>query len=258
MQVVILAGGMGTRLSEETRIRPKPMVPIGTEPILWHIMRIYARYGCTEFVLALGYLGEQIKEYVLGFRARYSDFTVDLSSGELAYERTDESAWKITLVDTGSETQTGGRLLRVADRVRPNGTFMLTYGDGVADVDVQALLEFHRRHGKLATVTAVRPPARFGAITIGEDGEVQQFVEKSQLDEGWINGGFFVFEPEVIDLIDGDSVELERAPLERLAADGELMAYRHEGFWQCMDTLRDKHLLDELWSSGSAPWKVWA
>ncbi len=253
MKVVILCGGLGTRLSEETQLRPKPMVEIGGRPILWHIMRIFDRHGLRDFVLALGYKGELIKDYFLNYHARQSDITVDLKTGEVAFSNPTVEDWKVSLVDTGAATQTGGRLLRLRERLRPHGTFMLTYGDGVSNVDLGALLDFHRSHGRLATVTAVRPAARFGDLEIVDD-RVAVFAEKPQMGEGWISGGFFVFEPEVLDFIADDSTMLERAPLEKLATSGQLMAYRHWGFWQPMDTMRDKNALEALWASGTAPW----
>ncbi len=254
MKVVIFAGGLGSRLSEETETRPKPMVEIGGRPILWHIMKHYGHHGFKEFVIALGYRGEVIKRWFLDLAELDGSFT--LSMRERKLERHDGSLddWKVALVDTGVETQTGGRLARLAPLLR-GGTFLLTYGDGVSDVDLQALVAFHRAHGKLATVTAVRPPARFGELEFDGD-RVKRFAEKPQIGQGWVNGGFFVLEPGVLDVIPGD-VHWEREPLERLATTGELMAYRHERFWQCMDTLRDKRLLDSLWTNGSAPWKVW-
>jgi glucose-1-phosphate cytidylyltransferase len=255
MKVVILAGGLGSRLQEETTVRPKPMVEIGGKPILWHILNIYAAHGFQEFVVALGYKGESIKDYFLNFYALNNDVTVDLASGEARIHRGGGPSWKVHLVDTGASTQTGGRLKRLAPHLK-DGTFMLTYGDGVADVRVKDLVAFHRSHGKLATVTAVRPPSRFGSFLL-DGNRIREFQEKPQIGEGWINGGFFVLEPGVLDLIEGDETYWERAPMERLAADGQLMAYRHEGFWQAMDTLRERRVLDELWASGRPPWKVW-
>ncbi len=255
MKVVILAGGYGTRLQEETAVRPKPMVEIGGRPLLWHIMRIYAAYGHTEFFIALGYKGEVIKQYFLTYYLYHHSFRIDLATGRVqVYNGTPEN-WTIHLIDTGLETQTGGRLKRLAPFLGRE-TFLMTYGDGVADVDLDALVAFHRRHGRLATVTAVRPPARFGGLTFDGD-RVVRFVEKPSLGEGWINGGFFVLEPGVLDYLAGDATPFEGEPLERLAADGQLVAYRHQGFWQCMDTLRDVRLLESLWQSGEAPWKVW-
>jgi glucose-1-phosphate cytidylyltransferase len=257
MKVVILAGGRGTRLSEETIVRPKPMVDVGGQPLLWHIMNLYAWRGFNEFVLALGYKGEVIKDYFLRFREASSDMTVDLSSGRVEYHRCEAVDWKVSLVDTGVETGTAGRLYRLEPYLRPHGTFMLTYGDGVSDVDIDAVLRFHRAHGRLATLTAVRPPARFGTMSF--DGhQVTHFAEKVQTGEGWINGGFFVFEPEVFDYLTGEADPLiEDELLRRLAEEGQLVAYRYSGFWQCMDTLRDRQYLEELWRSGAPPWKVW-
>lgn len=256
MKTIILAGGMGTRLAEETAFKPKPMAEIGGKPILWHIINIYASFGFDEFLIALGYRGEAIKRYFLEFYMFNSDLVVDLSRGHS--EPLGESrlpSWRVQLVDTGDVTQTGGRIKRLQQLIA-NERFMLTYGDGVADVDVKRLLSFHQSHGKLATVTAVRPPARFGSLVF--DGElVTEFTEKPQAGEGWINGGFFVLEPAVLDYIDGDDTSFEHGPLERLAAEGQLVAFKHEGFWQCMDTLRDLRLLNHLWDSEAPPWKVW-
>lgn len=255
MKAVILAGGLGSRLAEETTVRPKPMVEIGGRPILWHIMSIYASYGFNEFVVALGYKGEVIKDYFLNFYALNNDLTIDLGTGRTIIHDGNQPNWRIHLVDTGLRTQTGGRIKRLARWIGKE-TFMLTYGDGVADVDLRRLVDFHRSHGKLATVTAVRPPARFGGLSF--DGDlVVRFVEKPQTGEGWINGGFFVLEPGVLDYIEGDDTVWEREPLERLAADGQLVAYKHAGFWQPMDTLREKQLLEALWESGKAPWRIW-
>ncbi|MFZ5816092.1 MAG: glucose-1-phosphate cytidylyltransferase [Bacillota bacterium] len=256
MKTVILAGGLGTRLSEETSLRPKPMVEIGGKPILWHIMNIYSAFGYEEFVLALGYKGEIIKDYFRNFYALNNDLTVDLGSGEVQVHHGRQPSWRVHLVDTGIHTQTGGRVKRLQSWVG-DATFMLTYGDGVADVNLKQLVAFHKAHGKLATVTAVRPPARFGGLQFDGD-RVAAFTEKPQTGEGWINGGFFVLEPGIFDYItEGDDSIWERGPLERLAADGQLMAFRHDGFWQPMDTLREKRLLESLWESGQAPWKVW-
>ena len=254
MKVAILAGGVGSRLSEETEAKPKPMVEIGGKPILWHIMRIYADCGFNDFVVALGYKGEVIKKYLVDYCSLNSNLAVDLGTGTvLRADSGDAPNWRVDLVDTGIATETGGRVKRLRPFVG-KGTFMLTWGDGVADLDVNALLRFHRSHGKLATLTAVRPPARFGHIEIDGD-RVGEFSEKPQTAEGWINGAFFVLEQGVFDYIDGDETSFERGPLARLARDGELMAYRHESFWQCMDTLRDRKLLEELWASGRAPWR---
>ena len=255
MKTVILCGGLGTRLSEETEVRPKPMVEIGGRPILWHIMRGYAHWGFTEFVLALGYKGEQIKRYFVDYCQLQSHLTVSLASGKVTAHDGEREDWTVHLVDTAAATQTGGRLKRLA-RWLGKEPFLMTYGDGVSGVDVRALLAFHRHHGRLATVTAVRPPSRFGGLVF--DGDlIREFTEKPQIGEGWINGGFFVLEPGVLDYIAGDDIVFEREPLERLAKDGQLAAYRHDGFWQCMDTLRDLRLLESLWESGAAPWKVW-
>lgn len=255
MKTVLLAGGKGTRLSEETLARPKPMVEIGGKPILWHIMSMYAHHGHRDFLVACGYKGEQIKEYFLNFAVHNNDYLVSLKDGARRMLRESPVDWQVAMVDTGLETLTGGRLLRLRAWLQ-EGTFMLTYGDGLSDIDLGALVAFHRAHGKAATVTAVRPPARFGALHI-EGERVVRFSEKPQSEEGWINGGFFVFEPGVFSYLVDDRTTLEREPLERLAADGQLMAYRHEGFWQPMDTLRDKQHLEALWASGAAPWKKW-
>jgi glucose-1-phosphate cytidylyltransferase len=255
MKVVILAGGLGTRLSEETVIKPKPMVEIGGQPILWHILKSYAAHGFKEFVIALGYKGEMIKDYFVNYHNRSHDLTVQLASGQVSIHAADSDDWTVHLLDTGQQTQTGGRIKRVAEFIGQE-PFMLTYGDGVSDVHLGALLDFHRQQGKLATVTAVRPAARFGNLALHGD-LVDHFEEKPQIGEGWINGGFFVLEPEVLDYIVDDSIVWEREPLERLAALGQLTAYRHEGFWQCMDTLRDVRMLEDLWSEGRAPWRQW-
>lgn len=253
MKVILLAGGFGTRLSEYTELIPKPMVTIGGRPILWHIMRTYAAFGHKEFYVALGYKADVVKEYFLNYRALNSDFTVDLGSGAVTPHQADTVDWRVTLVDTGANSMTGGRVRRMKAFIGSE-TCMLTYGDGVADVDIEALLNFHRSHGKLVTVTAVRPTARFGELDMDGD-VVTAFKEKPQLHEGWINGGYFVVEPAFFDLIGGDETILERDPLERAAAMGELRAWRHEGYWQCMDTKRDRDALEELWSSGKAPWR---
>jgi glucose-1-phosphate cytidylyltransferase len=252
--VVILAGGLGTRLREETAVRPKPMVEIGGRPILWHIMKIYEHYGFRRFVLPVGYKGHLIKEFFLGYRDRYADFTVDLQRGEIEHHSRSPEDWSVTVVETGIDTQTGGRIKRVAEHLADR--FMVTYGDGVADVDVSALVRFHEGHGRLATITAVRPPARFGAMDLDGD-RVTAFSEKSQAHAGWINGGFMVCEQGVLDFIEGDATLLERTPMERLAAAGELMAFKHAGFWEPMDTQRDLDHLNDQWNSGIAPWKVW-
>jgi glucose-1-phosphate cytidylyltransferase len=255
MKAVILAGGLGTRLMEETELRPKPMVEIGGRPLLWHILKHYAHFGLREFVIALGYRGELIKRYFTD--AAGLDGSVSVHTRARRVERHDEAAedWIVRLIETGLDTMTGGRLKRLAPHVS-DGTFMMTYGDGVADVDLHALLAFHREHGCLATITAVRPPARFGALEIEGD-HVVRFSEKPQVTEGWINGGFFVLEPRVLDYIEGDQTLWERQPLERLAKEGQVVAFRHESFWQGMDTLRDRRYLESIWAAGKAPWKVW-
>ena len=256
MKVAILAGGYGTRLGEETELRPKPMVEVGGRPMLWHIMRIYAHHGFDDFVVALGHRGEVVKRYFLDYARTSGDLSVSLGDGEVEMLDGDRDDWSVRLVDTGQATGTGGRVKRLEPHL-DDGTFFLTWGDGVADIDLAALLDFHRSHGKLATLTAVRPPARFGHLELDDD-QVTEFSEKPQTGEGWINGAFFVLEPGVQAYIDGDRTSFERDPLERLAKDGQLMAYRHYSFWQCMDTLREKRLLNELWETGRAPWKVWS
>jgi glucose-1-phosphate cytidylyltransferase len=256
MKVVILAGGFGSRLSEETVLRPKPMVEIGGKPILWHIMNIYAAHGVNEFIIALGYKAEVIKEYFLNFYAINNDISIDLSSGTTIIHDGKQPNWKIHLVDTGLYTQTGGRLKRLQRWLDRDETFMFTYGDGVADIDINALLEFHNAHGKLATVTTVRPPARFGRIAFDGD-HVTEFYEKPEEAEGWINGGFFVLNSGVMDYISGDESIWERDAVEKLARDSRLVGYRHYGFWSCMDTLKEKNYLEELWNLGQAPWKTW-
>ena len=255
MKVAILAGGAGSRLAEETHLRPKPMVEIGDKPILWHIMRQYYHYGLKEFVIALGYKGYYIKNYMESYCKNNSNVTVNFQTQEIEYQNSNELDWTVELIETGLKTMTGGRI----KRLRPflgDDTFMLTWGDGVSNVDLHKLLEFHRSHGKLATVTAVRPPARYGYMEFDGD-RVVQFAEKPQAKEGWINGAFFVLEPGVFDYIDGDEQMFEQEPMERLAQNNQLMAYKHNSFWQCMDTLREKHLLESLWNSGEAPWKMW-
>jgi glucose-1-phosphate cytidylyltransferase len=254
VKTIILAGGLGTRLQEETTVRPKPMVEIGGKPILWHIMNIYAAHAFDEFVVALGYKGEVIKQYFLNFFALNNDITVDLRTGGTTIYDGQQPTWKVHLAGTGDLTQTGGRLRRLKHWVGDE-TFMMTYGDGLADVDVAELVAFHRSHGKLATVTTVRPTARFGGVVFSGD-RVVEFTEKPQAEGGWINGGFFVLEPDVLDYIEGDQTIWERDPMERLAADGQLMAYRHEGFWQPMDTLREKKMLEDMWAGGDAPWSA--
>ena len=258
MKAVILCGGFGSRLSEETALRPKPMVEIGGRPILWHIMNIYGTYGVNEFIIALGYKGEVIKEYFLDFYAINNDITVDLSSGATTiYRNGDQYPWKVHLIDTGLYTQTGGRVKRLQSWLGHDETFLFTYGDGVADIDIQALLKFHESHGKLATVTTVRSPARFGRIVFDGD-RVTDFYEKPVSGEGWINGGFFVLNSGALDYIAGDETVWERDSLEQLSHDGQVIGYRHYGFWSCMDTLKEKNYLEELWNSGKAPWKIWS
>ena len=253
MKVILLAGGFGTRLAEFTEVIPKPMVPVGGRPILWHIMNTYSYFGHKDFYLALGYKSEVIKRYFLNYSTLNTDFTVNLLTGEVAPLRLSAVDWRVTLVDTGSNSMTGGRVKRMQSYIGGE-TCMLTYGDGLADIDLNALLEFHKSHGKMVTVTAVRPVARFGELEL-KGAQVLSFREKPQLQEGWINGGYFVIEPEFFDLIDGDGVLLEREPLELAARAGELMAYQHTGFWQCMDTKRDHELLESLWDKG-APWAI--
>lgn len=256
MKVVILAGGYGTRLSEETETKPKPMVEIGGKPILWHIMNIYASQGFDEFIVALGYKGETIKEYFLNFYAINNDISIDLSSGETVIHGGKQPDWKVQLVDTGQGTQTGGRLKRLEKWLEGEDCFMFTYGDGLADINLNALLDFHKAHGEDATVTTVRSPARFGRIAYDND-RVSDFYEKPVEAEGWINGGFFVLNKNIFDYIDGDQSVWERDAVVRLAKDGRMMGYRHTGFWSCMDTLREKNLLEDMWNSGEALWKIW-
>jgi glucose-1-phosphate cytidylyltransferase len=255
MRVAILAGGLGTRLQEETTVKPKPMVEIGGRPILWHVMKHYAHYGFKEFIVALGYKGDSIKRHFLDYHAVNSDITVNLATGQVDTHSKQTDDWLVHLVETGHDTNTGGRVKRL-QRWLDAGTFMLTYGDGVCDVDLGALLKFHQASGRVATVTAVRPPARFGGLMFKGD-LVAQFTEKPQAGEGWINGGFMVCEPRIFDYLDDDGSSLEIAALERLADEGQLAAYRHDRFWQCMDTLRDKRQLEALWEQNKAPWKVW-
>jgi glucose-1-phosphate cytidylyltransferase len=256
MIVVILAGGLGTRLAEETEVRPKPMVEIGGRPILWHIMKQYAHYGFNEFAIALGYKGDMIKRYFIDYARINSSITVKLASGDAMRQDFCREDWTVHLMDTGLNTMTGGRLKRLTPLIGRE-TFMMTYGDAVSNVKIRKLMDFHRRHGKLATVTAVRPPARFGGLELDGD-RIVRFTEKSQVGEGWINGGFFVLEPAVLDYIAGDETHWELEPLDRLAADGQLMAYKHHDFWQCMDMLRELRLLEGLWANDRAPWKVWS
>lgn len=257
MKAVILAGGFGTRISEETTVRPKPMVEVGDKPILWHIMKIYHAHGIREFVVCCGFKGFAIKEYFANYMVHASDVTFDTNKREVEIHRTDAEDWRVTLIDTGLETMTGGRLKRVREYLG-NETFCMTYGDGVSDIDVTDLIRFHKEQGRLATMTAVQPPGRFGAFSLGEsDTRVDHFREKPKGDNAWVNGGFFVLEPAVLDYIEGDSTTWEAAPMERLANEGQLSAYKHSGFWQPMDTLRDRMFLEDLWASGSPPWKQW-
>ena len=256
MKAVLLAGGLGTRISEESDQRPKPMIEIGGRPILWHIMKTYAHHGVREFIVCCGYKGYMIKEYFANYRLHLSDVTVDVRTGETTYHTCAAEPWRITLVDTGLETLTGGRLKRVGRYLDPGQPFCMTYGDGLADIDIRALIAFHRAHGRMATLTAVSPPGRYGALECEGDA-IRRFREKPPGDNARINGGFFVLEPPVLDLIEGDAMPFEAAPLERLAASDQLRAFRHDGFWQPMDTLRDKRQLEALWDKG-APWKVWA
>lgn len=257
MKVVILAGGLGTRISEESHLRPKPMIEIGGAPILWHIMKYYSSFGYDEFIICCGYKGYVIKEYFADYYLHRSDVTFDFSNNnEMIIHNNVAEPWKVTVVDTGLNTMTGGRLKRVRKYIGDD-TFMMTYGDGVSNVNIDELVKFHREHGKLATLTAIQPDGRFGVLDIDSGDSVRKFTEKAKEDGGWINGGFMVLEPAVIDYIDGDATFFEREPLERLAADGELAAYKHEGFWKCMDTLRDKEALDYMWNTGHAEWKNW-
>lgn len=256
MKAVILAGGLGTRISEETSTRPKPMVEIGGRPILWHIMKIYSAHGINDFVVCCGYKGYVIKEYFANYFLHMSDVTFDMQKNEMEVHQHHGEPWRVTLVDTGEDTLTGGRLKRIADYVKDEEAFCFTYGDGVADVDVSALVGFHRQHGKRATVTAVQPPGRYGALNM-DGNAVRGFIEKPQGDGGWINGGFFVLSPSCLDLVADDACSWEGEPLTKLATQGELMAFEHRGFWQPMDTLRDKNHLEDLWQSNKAPWKVW-
>jgi glucose-1-phosphate cytidylyltransferase len=256
MKVVILAGGFGTRLSEETDLKPKPMVEIGGYPILYHIMKIYSHYGYNDFIIALGYKGYVIKEYFANYFLHNSDISIDLSKNKIEILNSNSENWKVTLVDTGLNTQTGGRIKRL-EKYIGNETFMLTYGDGVSDININDLVEFHKRHKKYATVTAVQPAGKYGQLNIGNNNEVIKFVEKPPGDNAWINGGFFVLEPKIFDYISSDETIWEKEPIENLSSEGQLMAYKHDGFWKCMDTLRDKRELEELWVKGKAPWRLW-
>ncbi|WP_309091844.1 glucose-1-phosphate cytidylyltransferase [Phenylobacterium sp.] len=254
MKTVILAGGLGTRISEESHLKPKPMIEVGGRPILWHIMKLYSHHGFNDFIVCLGYKGYVIKEYFANYVLHNADLTVDLDKGAIEYHATNHEPWRVTLVETGADTMTGGRLKRVARYLEPGEPFFFTYGDGLSDVDLRALADFHRGHGKAATITAVAPPGRYGALEIAA-GRVERFTEKPPGDNALINGGFFVLQPEVVDRIAGDAMSWESEPLESLARDGQLMAYRHDGFWAAMDTLRDKNHLEALWASGEAPWR---
>jgi len=256
MKVVILAGGLGTRISEETVVRPKPMVEIGGKPILWHIMKIYSHYGYNDFVVCLGFKGYMIKEYFSNYFLHMSDVTFDMKHNTMEVHEQYAEHWKVTLVETGTDTMTGGRLKKVAPYIGDE-TFMVTYGDGVSNVNISELVAYHRKHGKAATVTATQPSGRFGALNLDDADQVKSFQEKPAGDGSWINGGFFVLEPKMLDLIAGDSAIFEKEPLERLARDGQLIAYKHNDFWYAMDTLRDKNHLESLWQAGTAPWKVW-
>lgn len=257
MKVVLLAGGLGTRLSEETVLRPKPMVEVGGMPILWHIMKIYAAYGYNDFAVALGYKGDVIKEFFMNYKLHKSDMIVNLRSGDLSYQNDLSENWTVGLHNTGDSSLTGGRLLRLKKLFNPGDTFMLTYGDGVANINIEELVKFHKTHGKIATLTAVRPPARFGSIIMDDNGLIEEFKEKPQIGEGWINGGFFVFNYEVFNYLEDDETILEREPLENLCKDGQLLAYQHSDFWQCMDTIRDRDYLNNIWQEAKAPWKKW-
>lgn len=256
MKAVILAGGLGTRISEETHLKPKPMIEIGGKPILWHIMKLYSAHGVNDFVICCGYKGYLIKEYFANYFLHMSDVTFDMANNQMEVHQQKAEPWKVTLVDTGEDTLTGGRLKRVADYIKDEEAFCFTYGDGVSNVDIRASIEFHQHHGKLATITAVLPPGRYGALERLGD-KVTGFIEKPRGDGGAINGGFFVLSPKILDFIEGDYSSWEGEPLTRIAAMGEMMAFEHKGFWQPMDTLRDKNLLEELWLSGRAPWKIW-
>lgn len=257
MKVVILAGGFGTRISEESHLKPKPMLEIGERPILWHIMKEYSKYGFNEFIICLGYKGYVIKEYFADYYLHTSDVTFDIANNEMTVHNNYAEPWKVTLVDTGLNTMTGGRIKRIQKYIG-NEPFMLTYGDGVSDIDINELVKFHNSHNKIATITAVNAGQRFGVLVIDDNKNIKKFREKKDVDGSWINGGYMVLNPEIFDYIkDGDSTVFEQQPLEQLARDGELMAYKHNGFWKCMDTLRDKIQLEELWNSGQAPWKVW-
>jgi glucose-1-phosphate cytidylyltransferase len=257
MKAVILAGGLGSRLSEETSARPKPMVEIGGKPMLWHILKIYSHYGINDFIICLGYKGYLIKEYFANYLLHSADVSIDLQANRIETHRSDCEPWRVTLIDTGVGTMTGGRLKRIIPYVQDDEMFCFTYGDGVADIDINKLLAFHKSHGKLATITATQPTGRFGALEIGDNGKISEFLEKPKGDGRWVNGGFFVLSPGVANYIEGDDTWWEREPLEQLSRDGQVYAFKHTGFWQHMDTLYEKNLLESRWSSGNAPWKVW-
>jgi glucose-1-phosphate cytidylyltransferase len=256
MKVVILAGGLGTRISEETHLKPKPMIEIGGKPILWHLMKIYSSYGINDFIICCGFKGYVIKEYFANYFLHMSDVTFDMTNNKMKVHQQNAEPWTVTLVDTGEDTQTGGRLKRVASYLKNEKAFCFTYGDGLSNVDIAKLIQYHESHGKLATITAIQPPGRYGALNLKDD-LVTGFFEKPKGDGGWINGGFFVLNPKCIDYIDSDDMPWELKPLNSIASQGELMAYEHKDFWQAMDTLREKNLLEELWESGKAPWKIW-
>ncbi len=257
MKTILLAGGLGTRISEETTLKPKPMVEIGGMPILWHIMKSYASYGYDNFAIALGYKGDVIKEFFLNYKLHKSDMVINLKSGNVKFENDSSEDWTVGMHETGPNSMTGGRLLNLKKLFNSGDTFMLTYGDGVADIDINRLVAFHKSHGKIATLTAVRPPARFGSIMMEDDGQILEFKEKPQVGEGWINGGYFVFNYKIFDYLTDESTILEREPLENLAKENQLMAYKHDGFWHCMDTIRDRDNLNEIWAKNNAPWKKW-
>ncbi|CAG2133643.1 glucose-1-phosphate cytidylyltransferase [Cupriavidus plantarum] len=257
MKAVILAGGLGTRISEESHLRPKPMIEIGGKPILWHIMKMYSAHGVNEFVICLGYKGYVIKEYFANYFLHMSDVTFDMRENRMAVHHRKAEPWSVTLVDTGEDSMTGGRLRRVREYLEPNEPFCFTYGDGVSDIDISREIAYHRSHGRKATVAAVQPPGRYGALERTGEDLVSGFTEKPRGDGAWINGGFFVLQPDVIDLIESDGTSWEEAPMRRLASSGEMAAFEHTGFWQPMDTLREKNLLEDLWQSGKAPWKIW-
>jgi glucose-1-phosphate cytidylyltransferase len=257
MKAVILAGGLGSRLSEETSSRPKPMVEIGGQPILWHILKIYSHYGINDFIICLGYKGYLIKEYFANYLLHSTDVTIDLQTNRIETHRSDCEPWRVTLIETGVGTLTGGRLKRVVPYVKDEEMFCFTYGDGLSDINISSLIDFHRRHGKAVTITATQPTGRFGALEIGREGQITEFIEKPKADGRWVNGGFFVLSPRVANYIEGDDTWWEREPLEQLSQEGEVYAFKHGGFWQHMDTLYEKNLLESLWSAGKAPWKVW-